>query len=176
MADERTINSFVPNRGDLEVTIDAAAVAAVVGFTTAESFSIKGVLRKFERSNNPARPEESVRVSGHAKPLNFLGGVEESENWKIVIIDDKSKGAAGEWGTDNLTAVDIFKFHFDNDLAIGGLAGTPAGSTAGMIEYTLDAPVYVKSMTVAMIDADAKKADEIEIIVSCPSHTPAARA
>jgi hypothetical protein len=176
MADEKTINAFVPNRGDLRVTISAAAVTAIAGLTTAEAISIKGVLRTFERSNNPARPVESQRVSGHAKPLSFVGGIEETETWKIVILDDKSKGAAGEWGTDNLSAVDIFRWHLDAEIPLGGLAATPAGSATGMIEYSLQSPIDVISVSVPKIDADAKKADEIEIVVSCPSHTPAARA
>jgi hypothetical protein len=178
MADERTNNAFVPNRGDLQVDLAAEAVQGISGngSAVADVFSIKGVLRVFERSNNPARPEESLRVSGHPKPLNFLGGVEETENWRIVILDDKSKGAAGEWGTEGMTAVDIFKWHYDNETPLNGLAGTPAGETTGMIEYTLDSPIEVKSVGAPKIDADAKKADEIEIIVSCPNHTPAARA
>ena len=176
MANERTVNAFVPNRGDIQVTVSTATAAAIAGLTTAETFSMKGVLRKFERSNNPSRPEEAQRVAGHPKPINFVGGIEESENWRIVILDDKSKGAAGEWGTDLVTAYDFFLWHFTTETPIAGLSCTPAGETTGMIQYVLDNDIIVKSVGTPVIDADAKTADEIEIIVSCPGHTPAARA
>ena len=176
MADVKTANAFVPHRGDLKVTISAAAVTAVTEFVTAEAISIKGVLRKFERSNTPARPEESLRVAGHVKPLSFVGGVEETEKWRIVIVDDFFKGSPGEWGTDGLTAYEIFDLHLRNELELGGLVGTPAGSDTGMKSIVLDSPITVLSVTPAGIDADAKRAAELEIIVSAPGHTYATHA
>ncbi|MBE2223845.1 MAG: hypothetical protein IAF02_20060 [Anaerolineae bacterium] len=178
MAEERTVNAFVPNRGDLMVSLSAVAVQGISGNGTAvaDSFSIKGVLVKFERSNNPSRSEESQRVSGHAKPLSFVGGKEETEKWRIQILDDFSKGAAGEWGTENMSAVEIFRWHLDNETPMDGLAATPAGESAGMREYTLDDPIEVLSVGAPTIDSEAKKGDIIEIIVSTPGHTPATRA
>mgnify|MGYP001229798025 CR=1 FL=1 len=170
MADVKTANAFVNHRGDLMVGISAAAVTAVTAFTTAESISIAGVLRTFERTNTPARPEESMRVAGHAKPLSFVGGIEETERWKIVIVDDFFKGSTGEWGTDNLTAYEIFDLHLRNELELGSLVGTPAGSETGMKSIVLDTPITVLSVTPSGIDADAKRAEELEIIVSTPGH------
>ncbi|MBK8989260.1 MAG: hypothetical protein IPM39_24885 [Chloroflexi bacterium] len=170
MADQKTINAFVPHRGDLKVGISAAAVTAITAFTTAQAISIKGVLRKFERSNTPARPEESMRVSGHPKPLSFVGGVEETEKWRIVIVDDFFKGAAGEWGTDLLTAYEIFDLHLRHEIPLDSLVGTPAGEATGMKSIVLDTPITVLSVTPASIDADAKRGQELEIIVSTPGH------
>lgn len=170
MADEKTINAFVPHRGDLKITISAAAVTAITEFVTAEAISIKGVLRKFERTNTPSRPKESLRVSGHPKPLDFVGGIEETETWRIVIVDDFFKGAAGEWGTDNLTAYEIFDLHHRAELELGGVVGTPAGESTGMKSIVLDTPITILSVTPAGIDADAKRAQELEIIVSAAGH------
>ena len=63
-----------------------------------------------------------------------------------------------------MTAVEIFKWHLENEMPLNGLSGTPAGDQVGMIEYTLDSTIEVKSMGTPKIDADAKKADEIETL------------
>jgi hypothetical protein len=47
------------------------------------------------------------------------------------LVDDYFSGAAGEWGTDDLAAVEIFYELLANNEDPGGLKCTPAGGALG---------------------------------------------
>jgi hypothetical protein len=51
----KTINAYVSDLGEVEVTLNAGNVAAVAAFTTAESIVIDGAVRTFQRTNSPKK-------------------------------------------------------------------------------------------------------------------------
>jgi len=169
----KTINSYVSDQGEVIITLSAANVAAIAAFTTAEAITLDGVVRKFEQTGVPERNIAETRVTGDTSPIITPGKTKGLEEWTQTMVDDYSEGAAGEWGTDNLAAVEIL---YELDAASEhptDLKVTPAGGATGDIEYTLVEP-KLKSVAVPMADADATTPNEVIAIWNCTSHTRAA--
>lgn len=168
----KTANAFVPDGGDLEVTIAAGDVTAIAAFSTAEAISVAGVVRTFNRTNNPQRTSEDTKVIGDTSPINTASaGVAESEQYELVIVDDETDGGTGEWGTDNLTAVEIFREFFDANREISQLDIYPAGQGTGKkITRITDVKVLSRPFTGA-VDADATTPATVTILLSASSHT-----
>jgi hypothetical protein len=171
----KTINAFVADQGEVAITISAANVSAIAAFTTAEEIVIDGAVRSFERTNNPERSVESTRVTGSTTPIVTAGDTVPHETWELVLVDDYHEGAAGEWGTDLLAAVEIFEELFAARQDPGGLQCTPAGGATGDIETTLVAPRIV-AVGQPVIDADATVPATVTVLIAAESHTSAAHA
>jgi hypothetical protein len=170
----KTINAYVPDQGEVEITLSAANITAVgAPFVTAESIVLDGVVRSFERTNNPERPHEATRVTGDTTPIVTVGNTVPEETWQLVIVDDYHSGAAGEWGTDDLAAVEIFQELFDHRSDPGGLKATPAGGATANIEITLVSP-RILSVSVPVINADATRPAEVTVMFTAEGHTLAA--
>jgi hypothetical protein len=99
----------------------------------------------------------------------------EGERWELRLIDDYFAGSAGEWGTDDLAAVEIF---YELDKAgqnPGGLQCTPAGGATGDIEITLTNPKLL-GLDLPGIEADATTPNEVSVFFAADGHTTAAHA
>lgn len=174
----KTASGYVPDSGEVVVTISADNVSDIAAFTTAEDIVIDGVVRSFRRTNNPERSVESTRVTGDDDPIITVGNSIPHETWELVIVDDYSAGNSGEWGTDNLAAGEIFDelFRARASTEIGGLACTPAGSETGDIERTLTNPRLI-SVGEPEIDADAGGSLATQtIMIAAEGHTKATHA
>lgn len=169
-----TINSYVADAGEVEVTISADNVTAVAAFSTAESIIIDGAVRSFRRTNQPQRSVVHTKVTGDVDPIVTRSeNKTEGELWELVLIDDYFSGAAGEWGTDDLAAAEIF---IELDAAgedPGGLKCTPAGGAAANIEITLANPKLL-GWTTPEINADNDAPNEITVFLAADGHTRAA--
>ena len=172
----KTANSFTPDQGEVEVEISSANVTAVgAPFITAEPIVIDGAVRAFRQVTPPSRTREETKVVGDTAPIVSASKTKSGEEWEMVLVDDYSGGAAGEWGTDNLAALEIFFELWDHDEDPGGLQVTPAGGATGDIEYTLVNPVLL-SVTNPPADADQTTPAEATIRIGCDSNTKASHA
>jgi hypothetical protein len=171
----KTANSYIPDQGEIAITISAANVSAIAAFTTAQEIVLDGALRAFRQVTPPSRTFEQTKVTGDTTPITTASKTKGAEEWEIVLVDDYSEGNAGEWGTDLLAAAEIFFELFDNDQHPGGLQLTPAGGATGDIEYTLVNP-KILSITNPPNDADATTPAEVTIRVGCDKNTKAAHA
>ena len=171
----KTINAFVPDQGEVAITLSAANVSAIAAFTTAEEIIIDGAVRSFQRTNNPERSVESTRVAGSTTPIVTAGDTIPHETWELVLVDDYREGAAGEWGTDLLAAVEIFEELFAARQDPGAFQCTPAGGATGDIETSLVSPRIV-AVGQPVIDADATTPATVTIMIAAESHSNAAHA
>lgn len=170
----KTANAYISDLGEVEVTISAANVTAVSAFTTAESIVIDGAVRMFVRTNSPKKSASRMNVTGDTEPIVTKSGrIQEEELWELTLVDDYYSGAAGEWGTDTLSAVEIFKELFENNEDPGGLKCTPAGGSSANIEITLTSPRLL-GLDVPRIDADSTDPEVIKIYFAASGHTTAA--
>ncbi len=172
----KTENSYVSDQGEVKVEISAANVSAVAAFTTAETIIIDGAVRAFRRSNNPLRSVANTRVTGDLTPIVTRGSSKtEGEQWELVLVDDYYSGATGEWGTDDLAAVEIFVELDKANQDPGGIKCTPAGGAAGNIEITLVNPKLL-GVGVPEINGDATAPNEVTVFLAADSHTEAVHA
>lgn len=171
----KTANAYTPDQGEIVVTVSAADVAAMSEFTTAEALTLDLAVRKLEETTPRTREHTEVYVTGSTSPILTMNDHLSATTWTLMLVDDYSLGAAGEIGTDLLSAVEIFQAYMDNGRPIADVAITPAGSATGMIETTL-ANVEIKSITHPMIDADATAPNEVTIVFIVESYTKAAHA
>ena len=169
----KTINSYVADQGEVEITISAGNVSAIAAFTTAESIILDGAVRSFKRTNNPERTTTSMRVTGDTTPIVVTNNTIPHETWELVLVDDYHSGAAGEWGTDDLSAVEIFRELFTAREAPGGLKCTPAGGSAANIETTLADPAIL-SVSEPDIDADSTEPATVTVMISASASSKAA--
>lgn len=171
----KTINAYTPDQGELVLTVSAAAVAAITGLTTAEAINLDGVVRKFEETTTKTKEYSEVYIAGDSNPIKTISSKVNATIWSLTIVDDYSEGAAGEWGTDNLAALQLLQLYFDNDFTLEDLAVTPAGGTTGDIETTLT-NVDVQSISHPMVDADSNAPNEVTITLVVESYAKAAHA
>lgn len=173
----KTTKSYVSDLGEVKVTISAGNATASAIFTTAETITLDGVVRSFRRTNDPQRSVESTRITGDTSPIVTAGKQVEHETWELSMVDDYSEGGAGEWGTDLLSGVQIFRefFALRGTTEIGGLAASPAGGATGDIEYTLVSPRVVSNPTPG-INADDTGPNVVSVMIAAEKHTTAAHA
>lgn len=170
----KTINSYVGDAGEITVSVTAADVTAIAAFTTAEAITIDGAVRKFEETQPKTREFTRTYVAGdNSSPIITASTKESESQWTLTVLDDYSKGSAGEWGTDLLSAYEIFWEFFKAKREISQITFTPAGSTTGMIESTLT-NIDVISMPHPMLDADVTDPQEAEIQLIVENYTKAA--
>lgn len=171
----KTVNAYVPDQGEVAITLSAANVSAIAAFSTAEEIIIDGVVRSFQRTNDPERPVESTKVTGSTTPIVTAGDSIPHETWELIIVDDYYEGATGEWGTDTLAAAQIFEELFAARQDPGAFQCTPAGGANGDIEISLTTPRIV-SVGMPVTDADATTPATITIMLSAEGHSLAAHA
>ena len=171
----KSINAYTPDNGEVEITISAGDVSAIAAFTTAESIVIDGVVRKFEETTPRTKEYSELYVTGDSDPIKTISSKVNATVWTLTIIDDYSSGAAGEWGTDNLAALQIFQEYFDATRIIGSLQVTPAGGATGDIETTLT-NVDVQQIGHPMTDADSNSPNEVTILLVVESYAKASHA
>lgn len=174
----RTINSYVPDQGEVSVTLSAGNITSLgAGYTTAETIIFDGVVRSFKRTNDPQRALVETLVTGDPEPILTEGRTLPRQEWELIIVDDYHEGLAGEWGTDLIKAGKLF---FDlNRLRINpaGIKSTPAGGTTGDIQTSLTAPIWIRSVGEPEIDADSNgKLAIMKIMIACTGSTKAAHA
>lgn len=171
----KTANFYTPDQGEVAVTLSAANVSAIAAFTTAEEIIVDGAVRAFRQVTPPSKTREETKVTGDTAAIVTASKTKSGEEWELVLVDDYSEGLAGEWGTDNLAAAEIFFELFDNDEDPGGLQVTPAGGATSDIEYSLVNPVIL-SITNPPADADQTTPAEVTVRIGCDSNTKAAHA
>ena len=133
----KTINDFVPDQALVEITVSAADVTAIAAFTTAEDIDISGAVRSLLETSPETRSTGETYVTGSNTPILTTSNKKTTSTWALTVVNDLDKGSAGEWGTDNLSAAEILNEFYDANRPISVLAIVPAGSTAGMIKYSL---------------------------------------
>ena len=171
----KTINSYTPDGGEVEITISAADVTAIAAFTTAEAVNVDGVVRKLEESTPKTRQYSETYVAGSNAPILSMSDKEAVSVWTLQLIDDYSSGDAGEWGTDNLAGLEIFQEFFDAKRPITVVKVSPAGSDTGMIQTSLT-NVEIQNMPHPMIDADSTTPNEVGISLIVETYTKATHA
>lgn len=170
----KTANAYISDLGEVEVTLSAANITAVAAFTTAESIVIDGSVRMFVRTNSPKKAASRMNVTGDSEPIVTKSGrTQEEELWELTLVDDYYSGAAGEWGTDNLAAVEIFKELLEANEDPGGLKCTPAGGSSANIEITL-VDVRLLGVDLPRIDADSVDPEVVKVYFAASGHTTAA--
>lgn len=169
-----TANAYIADRGELKITISAADVTAIAAFTTAESITLDGAVVSFIQTTIPSRDVVEQRVTGSGTPITIARDTVGREGWTLVLVDDYFLGAAGEWGTDLLSAVEIFQEFFTARREISALKITPAGSTSTYLTITLDDPIEVLSISPPETNANSTAVATRTVILSAPSHTEAA--
>ncbi len=170
----KTGNAYVNDFGVLKVTLSAANVAAIAAFTTAEDVNLEGVVVSFVRQNTPALPIGTQPVVGDTRPIVTKGkSIPENEVWQIVIVDDETANNVGEWGTDLLHAIEIFRELFGVPTqSLGGLVYFPDGDTAGKMATTLVSPEII-SMDPSSMDAAANNVATRMVTLISENHTEA---
>ena len=172
----KTINSYVGDAGEITITVSSADVTAIAAFTTAEAITIDGAVRKFEETQPKTREFTRTYVAGdNSSPIVTASTKESESQWTLTLLDDYSKGAAGEWGTDNLAAYEIMWEFFKAKRQITQMNFTPAGGATGEIESTLT-NIDVIQMPHPMLDADVVDPQEAEILLIVEDYTRAAHA
>lgn len=172
----KTQNQYVADQGEVTITLSAANVSAIAAFTTAEQIILDGVVRSFRRTNNPERSVESTNVTGDDDPIVTVGKTVPHEEWELMVVDDYHSGQAGEWGTDNLSGVEIFLELFKAKEDPGGFSCTPNGGNTGDIETTLVNP-KIKAVGEPEINADANgSVAVVPILISAEKSTKATHA
>lgn len=158
-----TANSYIPDKGEITFTIDSAGATATS--LPAGTYTADIVVRRFSPSEEPERSAGQVNVTGGT--INVAGGVKGRYVYQLDIVDDYAKGATGELGSDpnEFTVLEAFYQHFLNEVTLDEMTLTPAGSSAGMIEYTI-AAVEVLYVQGPSIDADAENPAERTIRIS----------
>lgn len=167
-----TINSYTPDSGEVEITISAADVAAMAAFTTAEDIVIDGTVRKLEESTPKTRQYSQSYVSGDNSPILSMSDKEAVSVWTLTIVDDYSSGGTGEWGTDLLSAVEIFQEFFDAKRAISVVKISPPGGAVGNIQTSLTV-VEIQNMPHPPIDSDSTTVNEVAISLIVQDYTKA---
>jgi len=147
-----TANHIVTDLGEVTITISAGDVTALAAFTTAEAITIDRSVESFTNSTIQARAHSDINVIGSNTPLIAISDHVNSGLWALKIVDDYSKGSAGELGTDTLTAVGIFQAFLDGRRSISQMTVTPAGGATGDIESTCT-NIEVVSISEAETDA-----------------------
>jgi len=171
----KTANAFLTRLGEVAITISAANVTAIAAFTTAEEIVIDGAVVSFRQVTTPELEVIEDFVTGDTTPIVSVPDHLGHERWELILIDDYHEGAAGEWGTDDLAAVEIFEELLAARQHPGGLQCTPAGGATGDIETTLVSP-KVLSVSQPEIDTGAREHAKVRVLIACSNHTRAAHA
>lgn len=172
----KTANAYTPDQGEVTVEITAADFAALsADFTQADTIIIDGVVRKFEETTTKTKEYSELYVTGDTNPIKTISSKVNATVWSLTIVDDYSSGGAGEWGSDAVSAVQIFQEFFDLTRVISQMTVTPAGGASPFIETTL-LNVDVQSVGHPLTDADSNAPNEVTIILVVESYTKAAHA
>lgn len=172
-----TINQYVPNQGEVEITVSAADVTAFTAAGTdveAGTYAFDKILRKWEPVEEPSRTVNQTNVVGGT--LEAVGDEKGIYRFKATFVDDYYKGSAGEYGvTDKFTIRELLMLYKDTQRQPGTMGVTPAGSSATMMTDTLTSP-HVVSVSKPMIDADQEGPAEFtaEFVVNKDSIATAA--
>ena len=132
---------------------------------TAGAYTADIVVRRFQPSEEPERAAGQVNVTGGT--INVAGSVKGRYVYELIIVDDYAKGAVGELGANpnEFTVLEAFCEHWLNEATLDEMTLTPAGSSVGMIEYTID-NVEVLYVQGPHTDADAENPAERTIRAS----------
>jgi hypothetical protein len=118
----------------VEVSITAAAVAAIAGLTTSEWIDLSSVFAgPLDQPQNPTRDKEETPVSGDAAPILSVGPNSGREfAFSFLYTEGETLG------TDNLDPYqDIFKAIMEDDAALSvPMRWSPAGGAGGDYQYS----------------------------------------
>lgn len=172
----KTASGYTPDRGEVTIALLTADITIFgAPFVTEEDITLDGVVRKLDETQPRTREYSEVYVTAEISPIKTMSSKQTSSQWTLIVVDDYSKGLAGEWGTDTLTAVEIFEAFFNNGRVISEITSTPAGNASPAIETTLT-NVDVLSITHPKTDADANAPNEVTIQLVVESMAKAAHA
>jgi hypothetical protein len=149
-----TANESVNDKGELTVTITAAGAAATG--LTAGKYDMQIVQRSFQPQQEPRRESQDTEVTGGT--ITTVSKRRGNYIYRLTLVDDFVKGAAGELGTtpNEFTAVELFWKHWVAEAPLGAITVSPAGSETGMKEYTISA-AEVLFVSGPATDADANR-------------------
>ena len=165
---------YIADQSEMTVIISAEAVARIAALTTAEEIDISLAVNAAAFTNVPQKVEASVGVVGSPIPLTASKRTPDGlHELTIELPDDYYRGSPGTFGTDNLSAVELFKLHKEHNVPLGGLQLTPAGAETGMKELSLTAPVRVKSVSLPGFDAANREIQMVTVVVTAPEVTDA---
>ena len=170
----KTINAYVPDHGEITVTITAADVIAITELTTDEVMTLDVAVRKFEETTPRTKEYSEIYVTGSTTPIKTISTKINATVWTLTLVDDYSLGLTGELGgTPWLTAVNLFELFFNNNRVISAMTVTPAGSGTAAIETTLT-NVDVQTIPHPMVDSESNAPNEVSITLVVESFAKAA--
>lgn len=158
-----TVNQYVPNQGEVEITVSAGDVTSLASYATVEagSFVFDKVLRKLEPTEQPTRTVNQTNVVGGT--IEAVGDEKGIFRYTATFLDDYYKGATGEYGvSDKFSLYELLKAYKDAQVQPGSIAVTPAGSSATMMTDTWTSP-HVVQVSKPMIDADMEGPAEFTV-------------
>lgn len=156
-----TANAYIDDSGELIQTVTADMVTAITELSTAEDITANCV-RQFATPTRPTRTTRSKRVTtGRLSATTAQDGHYEHD---LTIVDDWSADFdGGEHGTDNISLYQLYWLAFQAEVAIGPLKVTPAGSDAGMTQWSLGGAIHVLDCPPPNVNADAQEENEVTI-------------
>ena len=170
-----TANSTITNKGQIKITT-GSAWATATGLP-AGTYTFDLVLRRFEEQEAPRRPYAQTNVTGGT--IEIAGTNKGAYRYQMVFVDDYVKGATGELSTspNQFTCTELLVASQKNNVNLDELAVTPAGSSAGMIEYTAE-DVKVLYVSGPSVNADSEEPMErtADLAWNMDSFTEAAHA
>ncbi len=155
-----TANSYIPDKGEITLTVDTAEAAATG--ITAGTYTFDIVVRKFNPTSEPERKSKDTYVTGGT--IRTVGDSKGSWVYDLVVVDDKMLGATGELAGGH-TVVEILQAYHDAQVSVSQITVTPAGGSTGMIEQTI-VDAEVEKVSGIMVDADAEDPAERTIRLS----------
>lgn len=152
-----TQNSIIADKGEITITIDAAAATATG--LPAGTYNGQIVMRRFRPTEEPERRFAQTNVTGGT--IDTAGDYKGVYRYEMLFVDDYVKGATGELGTtpNEFTWVELIEAFVVNNYPIPSLSVTPGGNSTGMIEYTAT-DVEALYLSGPGVDADAEDPEE----------------
>jgi hypothetical protein len=170
----KTVNAYVPDHGEITVSLTADDVTAITEITTEEVMTLDIAVRKFEETTPRTKEYSEIYVTGSNLPIKTISTKVNATVWTLTLVDDYSLGLAGELGgTPWLTAIKLFELFFNNNRAISQMTVTPAGSGTANIETTL-VNIDIQTIPHPMVDSENNAPNEISITLVVESFTKAA--
>ena len=166
----KTVNAYVPDHGQVEVTISSADATALS--LTAETVILDVAVRKFEETTPRTKEYSEIYVTGSNLPIKTISTKINATVWTLTLVDDYSLGLPGELGASLVAALELFELYFNANRPIANMKVTPAGSGAAMIETSL-VNVDIQTIPHPMVDSESNAPNEVSITLVVESFSKA---
>jgi hypothetical protein len=166
----KTVNAYVPDHGQVEVTISGPDATALS--LTAETIVLDAAVRKFEETSPRTKEYSEIYVTGSTLPIKTISTKVNATVWTLTLVDDYSLGLAGELGASAVSALELFELYFNANRPIGSMKVTPAGSGSAMIETSL-VNVDIQTIPHPMVDSENNAPNEVSLTLVVESFSKA---